>query len=86
MVFAADLLGPDSQVEVESCLQQQILHIIRVDGEVEIQRVPQQLVRLLTAFSVQREKHSESEAGHTAGKIESINMAFLGEGFTYTIW
>lgn len=32
-----DLLRPDAQVEVEASLQQQVLHIVGVDGEVEVQ-------------------------------------------------
>ena len=42
-----DLFWPDAQMEVEACLQQQILHIIWVDGEVEVQGVSQQLVGFL---------------------------------------
>lgn len=34
-----DLFWPDTQVEVEPGLQQQVLHIVWVDGEVEVQRV-----------------------------------------------
>lgn len=44
-----DLLRPDAQVEVEPCLQQQVLHIVGVDGEVEVQRVSQELVGFLIA-------------------------------------
>lgn len=39
-----DLFWPDAQMEVEAGLQQQVLHIIRIDSEVEVQRVSQQLV------------------------------------------
>lgn len=45
-----DLLRPDAQVEVEAGLQQQVLHIVGVDGEVEVQGVSQQLVGLLIAL------------------------------------
>lgn len=45
-----DLFWPDAQVEVETCLQQQVLHIIWVDSEVEVQRVSQQLVGFLIAL------------------------------------
>lgn len=45
-----DLFWPDAQVEVEACLQQQVLHIVWVDGEVEVQRVSQQLVGFLIAL------------------------------------
>lgn len=54
-----DLLRPDAQVEVEASLQEQVLHIVRVDGEVEVQRVSQQLVGLLIA--VPDRKHTINE-------------------------
>lgn len=37
-------------MEVEAGLQQQVLHIVWVDGEVEVQGVSQQLVGLLIAL------------------------------------
>lgn len=46
----SNLFWPDSQVKVEASLQQQILNVIWIDGEVEIQRVPQQLIRFLIAL------------------------------------
>ena len=45
-----DLFWPDAQVEVEACLQQQVLHVVWVDGEVEVQRVSQQLIRFFIAL------------------------------------
>lgn len=50
MSLHPDLFWPDAQVEVEACLQQQVLHIVWVDGEVEVQRVSQQLVGFLIAL------------------------------------
>ena len=41
------LLWPDPQMEVEASLQKEILDVVWVDAEVEVQRVPQELVRLL---------------------------------------
>lgn len=54
-----DLFWPDAQVEVEASLQQQVLHIIRVDSEVEVQGVSQQLVGFLITFTeiIKTEKH-----------------------------
>lgn len=45
-----NLLRPDAQVEVEASLKQQVLHIVGVDGEVEVQGVSEQLVGLLIAL------------------------------------
>lgn len=53
--FPPHLFWPDSQVEVEARLQQQILHVIRVDGEVEIQRVSQQLEGFLIAVTASKQ-------------------------------
>lgn len=52
-VLFTDLLWPDAQVEVEACLQQQVLHIVWVDSEVEVQRVSQQLVGFLITLPEQ---------------------------------
>lgn len=65
-------------MEVESRLQQQILHVVRVDGEVEIQGVPQQLVRLLAAFSEWREENTTWV--RTRSRSRAVNMAVLQGG------
>ena len=63
-VLCLDLLWPDAKVEVEASLQQQVLDVVGVDGEVEVQRVPQQLVGLLITLSAR---------SHTTLKLMQFN-------------
>ena len=58
--MCSDLFWPDAQMEVEPRLQQQVLHVIWVDGEVEVQRVSQQLVGLLVALAERNQAVQET--------------------------
>lgn len=71
-----DLFWPDTQVEVEAGLQQQVLHIIGVDGEVEVQRVSEQLVGFLITLP--------EDAGHSnisRERCSGDHLAILSPSF-----
>ena len=63
---SSDLLGPDAQVEIEASLQEEVLHVVRADGEVEIQGVSQELV---VPLSARHGPEKQSESGPTGRRL-----------------
>lgn len=75
-----DLFWPDTQVEVEAGLQQQVLHVIWVEGEVEVQRVSEQLVRFLITLPDGAGQRSNSVT-QCSSKHQTLFRAFLSPSF-----
>lgn len=75
-----DLFWPDTQVEVEAGLQQQVLHVIWVDGEVEVQRVSEQLVGFLITLP-DGAGHRSNSVTQCSSNHQTFFRAFLSPSF-----